>query len=97
MKGLSEGDIVLDTGCLYERYFLCQSRTRLYEKPIYAGVSVTKYPFPSGDQWGVGKCIYDRETVESFPERFPVVGHLEMDQLIIDGVLMEVYKNEDNA
>ena len=97
MKGLSEGDIVLDTECLYERYFLCQSRTRLNEKPIYAGVSVTKYPFPNGPQWGVGKCIYERERVEASPEKFPVIGHLDMDQLIIDGVLMEVYKNEDNA
>lgn len=90
MSRLRVGDIVRDTGCLYERYFLCQSRTRLYEKPIYAGVSVTKFPFPSGEQWVVGRCIYERETVESSPERFPVVGHLEMDQLIIDGVLKAV-------
>ena len=97
MKGLSAGDIVLDAGCLHERYFLCQSRTRLYEKPIYAGVSVTKFTFLSGEQWVVGRCIYDRERVEASPEKFPVVGHLDMDQLIIDGVLMEVYKSEDHA
>lgn len=91
MSRLREGDIVLDTRSGYERYFLCEGRTRLNEIPVYSGVTVTKMPYFGGSgSWNVQRCTYDREPVDTEPETYPVVGHLDTTRLIIDGVLKAV-------
>ena len=102
MGGLEEvsrlrvGDIVRDRYSGFERYFFCRSLTRLNEELVYTGVTVTKIPLLGADgmkevnPWHVQNCGYNRQIIDDDPETYPVVGHVDPDQLIIDGVLKVV-------
>lgn len=98
MSRLREGDIILDRRSMTERYFLCVNKTRFNETLVYSGVTVTKMSFVlEPDEWHVQRCIYERATVDPASELYPVVGHADVDKLIIDGVLKAVSESEDNA
>lgn len=50
-----------------------------------------------GDRWVVssGACYYKQDLLDS--EHFPVVGHIDMADVIIQAILNEVKKGVDNA
>lgn len=91
---MKKGTIFRNLWAGYETYFVYQSSVWSYknEPPKVQGYGMA---FVNG-KWKVKKAQYYTRDLQNDTEHFPVVGHIDVDKVLIDAILAAIGERKDN-
>ena len=89
---MKKGTIFRNLWAGHETYFVYQGST-----PAKGMRSATSYGYklmlyPYSEKWKVSKASFYTRDLENDREHFPVVGHVDMDKVMVDAILSAIQR-----
>lgn len=90
---MKKGTIYRNLWAGHETYFVYQGSVpaRGMKSATSYGYKLMLYPY--SEKWKVSKASFYTQDLENDREHFPVVGHVDMDKVMVDAILSAIGRN----